>query len=142
MPLLPTGLTTGLIERIKQRVKRELGWGDDHGAETSHDQGRDPALEGPATDTASKRYRIQAAARGRMLLWLKYNNEWRHVEPYSYRQFALGPVLYGWCHLHDVIEAYYIDQVTNPETGKVHTGIQDVHVTDRPFSPRFDIEIG
>lgn len=135
MPLW--GLTKGLIDKAVQRVKQQLGWGDPHEADEPHDPRRDPALEGPATSLHIIEYRIQVAARKRVKLNMFYNNTWRKVEPYSYRGTAQGfkaKVLYGWCDLHDTIEAYYLQPIED------HTGIQDVHVTDVPFTPRFEIE--
>jgi len=101
-----------------------LGGGD---AEPARDQ----MLAGPATDAPTLMYRIQHAARTKTLLWMKYNNTWRHVEPYSFRYRSRGmqPLFYGYCQLHDTIEAYRIDR------------IQDVQATDRPYSPRWPVEI-
>lgn len=123
MPLNPIGLTKGLVERIKQRVRQELG--QDEEREIPQE------LQGPGTDAPTIMYRIRHAARTNTLLWMRYNNTWRHVEPYSFRYRSRGmqPLFYGYCHLHDTIEAYRIDR------------IQDVHTTDRPFSPRWSVEI-
>lgn len=129
MPLSPIGLTKGLIDRIRERVKRELSRVRDH---TEGDEPQvDSALTGPATDAPAIMYRLRYAARSKVLLWMKYNNTWRHVEPYSFRYRSAGmqPLFYGYCQLHSTIEAYRIDR------------IQDVHVTDRPFNPRWSVEI-
>lgn len=124
MPLNPSGLTRGLIDRIKQRLGLEPAAGDDTPA---HDE----QLQGPAGDAATVMYRIKLAARGLVLLHMKYNNTWRHVEPYSFRYDDVGPQpkFFGYCHLHNHIEKYRLDR------------IQDVHVTDRMFNPRWPVEI-
>lgn len=126
MPLNPWGLSKGLLERIKDVVRRELG-----GDVPLPESGRDPLLEGPVTDAPTLMYRIRHAARTRTLLHMKYNNTWRHVEPYSFRYRSKGvqPLFYGFCLLHDTIEAYRIDR------------IQDLQTTDRPFAPRWTVEI-
>lgn len=126
MPLIPKGLSKGLIERIRNLVRREMG--DEPEVDES---GRDPLLEGPMTDAPVLMYRIRHAARTKTLLWMKYNNTWRHVEPYSFRYRSRGmqPLFFGWCQLHDEIHSFRLDRV------------QDIQTTDRVFNPRETIEI-
>lgn len=127
MPMNPLGLTKGLIERIRQRIKTEFG-----GASSPETQAHvedtlsDPRLRGPATDVAAIMFRIRFAARTRTLLWMKYNNDWRHVEPYSFRFRSAGmqPLFMAYCEMHEEIHSFRIDR------------IQDVHNTDRPYAPR------
>lgn len=128
MPLSPWGLSKGLIQRIKDRVQRALG---DDGPDDDATPDRDTMLEGPGTDAPVIMYRIRYAARSRTMLHMKYNNDFRYVEPYSFRYRSRGmqPLFYGYCHLHDTIEAYRIDR------------IQDVQTTDRPYNPRWTVEI-
>lgn len=130
---MPFSLTKGLLDRIRTRVKKELsglGFGHKPGDE-AEDRSIPRELIGPASDAPTLMYRIRYAARTRTLLWMKYNNTWRHVEPYSFRYRSRGmqPLFYGFCQLHSTIEAYRIDR------------IQDLHITDRPFTPRWAIEV-
>lgn len=117
------GLSQGLFDRIRERVKKHFGPGGD-----APDDPREPA-DG---DINSIMYRLRKGARERTLLWMKYNNTWRHVEPYSFRYRAKdggSPLFYGYCELHDEIHSFRLDRV------------QDIHNTDRPFSPRWKVEI-
>jgi hypothetical protein len=88
-------------------------------------------------DDATIRFRIHYAGMNHLLLLMRYNNQWRHVEPYSYRArgkpSAPGgkPVLlfYGYCRIHDEIHAFRPDK------------IQGLIVTDQVFQPRWPIEV-
>lgn len=135
---MPFGMSNRFIDRLRERFKH-LWEGESPDARDTH---VDPKLQGPATGIDLIMYRIRYAARNRMLLWMKYHGEearkqgrgpsWRHVEPYSFRARANPgpqPLFYGWCELHDEIHSFRIDNII------------DVHVTDRPFAPRFPIEI-
>ena len=88
-------------------------------------------LRGPATGVDQIMYRIRLAGRTTTKLHMKYNNTWRHVDPYSFRYRSRGmqPLFYAWCELHDEIHSFRIDR------------IQDVHNTDRPFAPQYPVEI-
>lgn len=123
------GLTPGLVDRIKNKVKEFWDGRSDEAEATPQE---DPLLIGPGVDAPIIMYRIRAAAARQVLLYMKYNGEWRHVEPYSWRRRqAVGntPLLMGFCYLHSTIEAYKVDK------------IEDVQVTDRPFKPKWPIEI-
>ena len=113
-------LTPGLWGRIKERVKGLFP-----------DAEQKPAAV-PITGLSSSEVlqRFQQGGRGRVLLLMKYNNVWRHVEPYSFRQRSKGPqpLLYGYCRLHNTIEAYRVDRV------------QGLALTDEPYSPRWAVE--
>lgn len=121
---MPYGLTAGFIDRLRERINQM--WGEDGDSIAT-----DARAVGPADDIDTIMYRIRAAGRMHTLLYMKYNNTWRHVEPYSFRYRSKGmqPLFYGYCRLHDTIEAYRIDR------------IQDVQLTDRPYSPRWEVEI-
>lgn len=130
---MPFSLGKSFIERLRNRI-RNLWGGDDEG-----DSHINPMLQGPATGIDVIMYRIRFAARNRLLLWMKYQGAkssaptWRHVEPYSFRARANPgpqPLFYGWCRFHDEIHSFRIDRIL------------DIHVTDRPFSPRVEVEIG
>lgn len=131
MPLNPKGLSRGLVDRIKSLVSREMGGEEGKGEPGAEGVSADPLLTGAMSDTAVLLYRIRHGARSRTLLWMKYNNTWRHVEPYSFRYRSKGmqPLFFGWCQLHDEIHSFRLDRV------------QDIQVTDRPFAPRVEVEI-
>ena len=119
-------MSRGFLERLRDRIRR---WFDRPTDEEPH---IDRQLIGPVSGIDQIMYRIRVAGRERTLLWMKYNSTWRHVEPYSFRARSRGmqPLFYGWCELHDEIHSFRIDR------------IQDIHTTDRPFAPRFPVEIG
>lgn len=125
---MPHGLSQNFLDRLKERIKRYWSGGDS-GEEEAH---IDHQLIGPVSGLAQVMHRIRVAGRERVLLYMKYNNSWRHVEPYSFRMRSKGvqPLFYGWCLLHDEIHSFRVDR------------IQDIHVTDRPFMPRDTVEIG
>ncbi len=126
MPLIPKGLTRGLIDRIRNLVDREFSQ-----RRPVQDEEAPPPEQQSISGIGDIHYRIRVGARDKTLLWMKYNNTWRFVEPYSfrYRSAGLQPLFYGFCRLHNTIEAYRLDRV------------QDLHNTDRPYSPRWDVEI-
>lgn len=124
---MPFGVSKNFLDRLKQRIR-------DYWTKPGEDDEVhiDPRLIGPASGIDQIMYRLRLAGRTRTLLWMKYNNSWRHVEPYSFRARANPgpqPLFFGWCELHAEIHSFRIDR------------IQDVHTTDRPFAPRFTVEI-
>ena len=134
MPLIPSGLSQALFERLKDRVKRELGLEPAGSAEPTEPGGK-PVAEPQSTPPSSneeKKLRIQEAGRKRVLLLMQYNGIYRHVEPYSYRfrdkDNANEPLLYAFCHKDQGIEAFKLRKIT------------DLQVTDQPFSPRYPVE--
>ena len=74
-------------------------------------------------------YLIRQASRNKMLIYLLYNNMWRYVEPYSFRQGKLCTLFYGHDLLRNGTRSYYIGR------------IQELQSTKVPFSPRWFIEI-
>jgi len=119
---MPYGLNPGLYDRIKQTVQKYFG---------REEPEPSPKDEQPASDINEIMYRIRRAGRTKTRLWFKYNNTFRHVEPYSFRYRSAGmqPLFYGYCELHDEIHSFRIDR------------IQDVYNTDRPYEPRWPVEI-
>ena len=122
---MPFGLSKGFLDRLRERIKTYWSTDPDETPQV------DRTVLGPASGKNAIMHRIQTAARNKVLLYMQYNNTWRHVEPYSYRYRSAGlqPLFFGHCVLHDEIHAFRIDR------------IQDVEVTDRPFTPRHTIEI-
>lgn len=122
-------LGKGLLDRIKQRIKTELGLAD------KTTEPRNVSVDrrdiGPADALPVVMYRLREGGKRNVLLHLKYNGSWRFVEPYSFRWRSRGqqPLFYGWCDLHNEIHSFRIDK------------IEDVQLTDRPFSPRFEVEL-
>lgn len=136
--------TFGLRKRIKDLIKREIfgepptdGPGDPNAppgpADPNVPAHRAPEDQ-PATTTALKMYRIRRAADLGVQLWLKYDNNWRHVDPWALKygraKGSADPMLYARCEMHPngddgkpKVEAFRIDR------------IQDVYLTDRPHVP-------
>lgn len=128
---MPLGVSNKFLDNLRKRIREFFGGGD----EEPHIE-EDTKLRGPASGHAAIMYRIRVAARKRRLLWMQYqppgkSATWRHVEPYSFRYTNKGtqPLFFGWCGMHDEIHSFRVDR------------IKDIHVTDRPFAPRLDIEI-
>jgi len=114
-------LTPGLWSRIKQRVKSLF---------PSAGEEKPTPVKITGLSMSEILQRFQQGGRGRLLVLMKYNGVWRHVEPYSFRQWSLGPqpLMYGFCRLHNTIEAYRPDRV------------QGLALTDEPYTPRWLVE--
>lgn len=88
-------------------------------------------------DEPTIKYRIRYAGQSHLLLYMLYNDQWRHVEPYSYRyrgkpknpQGKKELLFFGYCRPHDEIHAFKLEK------------IQGLIVTDEPFTPRWPIEV-
>jgi hypothetical protein len=111
------------LQRIKHTVKEKL-----KGLSPIQRFMLDPSV---VLDDATIKYRIQYAGQNHLLLFMKYNNQWRHVEPMSYR---ISPktkklLFFGWCRIHDEVHSF------RPER------IQGLIVTDQVFTPRYPIEL-
>jgi predicted DNA-binding transcriptional regulator YafY len=72
---------------------------------------------------------IRKCAHRRLLVQMEYNNSWRYVEPYSFRNGKSGTLFYGHCLTHNQIHSFYI------------TKIQEVKSTEIPFNPRWIVEL-
>lgn len=79
-------------------------------------------------DKAGMTHMIRKAAQQTLLLNIRYNNQWRYVEPYSFRDGKQGILLYGHCLMHNRIHSFYLHR------------IQGLKMTDMIFSPRWTIE--
>jgi predicted DNA-binding transcriptional regulator YafY len=71
---------------------------------------------------------IRQAGRQRVLLRFWYEDEWRVVEPYSFRDRSGHELFYAWCHLRDDIRSF------DPEK------MERVEVTHTSYSPRYEVE--
>ncbi len=80
-------------------------------------------------DKAGMTHMIRMAAKQKTLLYMRYNNTWRHVEPYSFRPGKGGLLFYGHCLIHNDTHSFYIHK------------IQGLQLTEIPFSPRWFIEL-
>lgn len=126
MPLIPKGLSQGLIDRVKQRVKQELGLV--------------PQQQGPPTSEAEMKLRIRTALSTNppRLVRVLYQGAdaptatWREMECYSLRYRGKGgvPLLYAFCHKDKAIEAFRFDRV------------KDIQITNKTFAPQYPVEIG
>lgn len=125
---MPFGLSENFLENLRNRIQTYFGGSEKPPTEQPH---VDKRLIGPADGIDQIMYRVRYGGRTNTKLWMKYNNTWRHVEPYSFRYRSAGmqPLFFAWCDLHDEIHSFRIDR------------IQDIHTTGRPFSPRFAVEI-
>lgn len=122
-------LATSFTERIKKKVKDTVS-----NLSPAQEMMLDPNAP---LDMETLKYRIQYAGRNHLLLYLTYNDQPRHVEPYSYRMRGKpkqpgGPqtlLFFGYCRIHDSIHAFKLD------------GISSCVVTDQPFQPRWTVEL-
>ncbi|MCK5611405.1 hypothetical protein KAR91_56565 [Candidatus Pacearchaeota archaeon] len=89
----------------------------------------EPIRRATYLDEAEMMHIIRQSAQRRTLLWMLYNNQWRHVEPYSFRDGKQGLLLYGHCLIHNDTHSFYVHR------------IQELQLTDVPFNPRWYIEI-
>jgi predicted DNA-binding transcriptional regulator YafY len=80
-------------------------------------------------DLGTKMQIIAQSAKSRTLLFMRYNSNWRYVEPYSYRHKSTGQLLFAFCHKDQHIESF------NPNK------IEDLQLTEIPFKPRWPVEI-
>ncbi len=158
MPLLPRGLSDQLFNRIRDRVRDQLGvettaprpddpglssrikqivrerLGLDPTAPMPEEVGAEPPYYGPPRSLEEVRQRIQEAGRNLppLMLRMLYNNRWRNVEPYSFRWRDKDdphiPLFYAYCHKDKQTEAFKLKKV------------QDLQVTNQPFQPRFVVE--
>lgn len=69
------------------------------------------------------------AGRSQRLLYIRYKGMWRHIEPYELKKGKNGLLLYAWCLVDNDTHSFYLHK------------IQEMHVTDIPFTARFPIKI-
>jgi len=79
---------------------------------------------------ASIMHVIRESAQHRLLVQVLYNNVWRYVEPYSFRNGKQGALFYGHDLVRNGTRSYYINK------------IQEAQPTDIPYNPRWFVEIG
>ena len=72
---------------------------------------------------------IRKAGMTRFLLYMLYNGKFRHVEPYSFRRGKQGLLFFGFDIQANDMRSFYL------------TKIQQLKMTDIPFSPRWVIEL-
>jgi hypothetical protein len=72
---------------------------------------------------------IRNSAQRKTLVSIRYHDRWRYVEPYSLRPGKQGVLFYGHDMTANDTHSYYIHK------------IQEVSLTDIPFSPRWMVEI-
>lgn len=123
MPLIPKGLGGGFIDRVKTRLKRELGL-----------EPAAPKREGPPGGYYEIELRIRRAVRQDppKLLHALYQAQdakvptWRHIAPYSVRDRGAngGPLIFAACEKEGwKIEAF------------VPSRFKDLQVTQTPWPP-------
>lgn len=131
---MSSGLWKKILDRAKDFVK---------GDEGKIAPGEDPNKKKPVSeklDLPTIRGRIGQAGRLGVLLLMKYNGVWRHVEPYSFRiktsesKKGAAPrkteFFYGYCRLHDEIHSFRMEK------------IEGLYITDEKFTPRWVVEVG
>ena len=118
----PEQLPKGFGDRLKKTVQ-------DYASKLSPVQERllDPSAP---LDQSTIKYRIRFAGKNNVLLFMRYNGQDRHVEPYSFRMNGKNKKLrfFGLCRVHDAIHSF------NPDK------IQGLIVTNIPFNPRWPVE--
>jgi hypothetical protein len=89
------------------------------------------ALEILRANSASNEAKISYAGQNHLLLNMTYGGVNRFVEPYSYRVSGKKGALrfYGYCLLHKEIHSF------------VPSKIQELHITDQVFLPRWPVEL-
>lgn len=123
----PEALPQSFTERLKQKVKERL-----EGIKPVRDWLLD---RGGKLDEPTIKYRIRYAGQRNLLLFMRYNDQWRHVEPYSYRfekvKGSNAPRLYfyGYCRPHERIHKFRLER------------FQGLIVTDEVFVPRWPVEV-
>lgn len=123
------GFLSRIKNQVKQKVKKQV-------VQLGPVQQRLLDPQAPLDDATIK-FRISYAGQNRLLLFLNYGGQWRHVEPMSYRTSGKpdhpgGPRtlrFYGWCLIHDQTHSFI--------PGK----IKGLIVTDIPFTPKYPIEL-
>lgn len=153
----------GFLDRIKQNIAPALsrtlaptvqgpGQGDNDAPEENvnpsfldriKEKARDiPLIQRQLLDPKAQitpeliKYRIRYAGSNNTLLLMRYNNTWRHVEPYSYRWRGKADgsgkrklLFFGFCRAHNEIHGFRLDK------------IQGLLTTDETFAPRWPIEL-
>lgn len=111
-------LPPGLLERIKQRVQDVF-----KAPQVS-------VLPSAPPSVAAQRAMIHLAGQRSVCLVIKYNNQWRLMEPYSFRRGKGGePRFFCWCRLHDSIHGIYLSRV------------QGMVLANEGFAPRWTVEV-
>jgi predicted DNA-binding transcriptional regulator YafY len=121
-----------LFDRIKdtiQKFKPQLAPIPDAKVEEVEPSEVEPIKRVSYVTEASMMHAIREAAQHRQLIQLLYNNIWRYVEPYSYRQGKQGALFYGHDLTRNGTRSYYIHK------------IQEIKHTDIPYNPRWFVEI-
>ena len=72
---------------------------------------------------------VVMAARNQRLLYIRYNDKWRHIEPYEFQSGDKGSMIYAWCLLDGDIHSFYVFK------------IQEMYLTEIPYIARFPIKI-
>jgi len=88
---------------------------------TEHEIGYIPAAQMVSATTR--------AAREQRLLYIRYKGVWRHIEPYEFKGGQKGLLVYAWCLIDNKIHSFYLFR------------IQEMYLTDVPFTARFPIKI-
>lgn len=140
MPLIPTGLGKGLLERVKQRVEREIGRGLENLGLKDKEKPPAPQRRGPPRGEADIILRIREAVRQEppKLVYALYQAvdakapTWRHLACYSLRDRGSGgPLLFAACEKENwAVECFGLSR------------IRDLQVTNKPwpFAPLYPIE--
>jgi predicted DNA-binding transcriptional regulator YafY len=123
-----------LFERIKQALRNILPklpvFREEPGVPGEPEEElAEPVRRATYLQEAEIMHIIKQSAQRRTLLWMLYNNQWRHVEPYSFRDGKQGLLLYGHCLIHNDTHSFYVHR------------IQELQLTDIPYNPRWYVEI-
>jgi predicted DNA-binding transcriptional regulator YafY len=123
-----------LYERIKQTIQKFKPAlkpiEEPTVTEEAKEEVPQPVRRAEYLSDANMVYIIRQASAKRHLVYLLYNNMWRYVEPYSFRQGEFGTLFYGHDLLRNGTRSYYINR------------IQELQSTIIPYAPRWFVEIG
>lgn len=149
MPLVPVGLSDGLLSRVRERVERELGRPVEYVKEkvrgpverVKQELGLAPLRRPPPSGPAEILMRAREATRQDppRLVYALYQAKdadhptWRHLAPYSIRDRKAGggSLLYAACEKEGwAVEAFDLGR------------FKDFQITTKPwpFTPKFRIE--
>lgn len=138
MPLIPRGLTPGFVQRIKDQVSNlSLPGVVDRTIQRVRDEVRPPKPDRARSpvdvvavphNVGMYEAAIRKAGREWRILRVRYNDNDRDLEPYSFRFWDKDdptiPLLYAFCHKDQDTEAFKLKK------------IQDMSITNRFYGTR------
>lgn len=125
---MPSNLYSRLKNTI-QKMKPQLSPIKDEGVIEESIETKQQLKSAEYIEKASTMHIIRKCAKDRVLIYLSYDNVWRYVEPYSFRQGKQGMLFFGHDLYRNDTRSYYMHK------------IQQLQETTIPFAPRWLIEL-